>query len=589
MERFDSVATPVGALPPHYLAAWGLLALLSVALLVSSRTAWGRRRPMWRYTLLAAAAHAGLFCLATTISFLACGPCQPGPSRVRVRLVMRADAAAAQPVVRGEADDPAAPPPEPPAAPSSELDASVVGPAEPQPPGAQPPELPAMRPPAPAEAPARVGPPPVLASASPATENPVSDALARAADHPPPGDAPTQQARPAVPPRPRERTPPQAAYAHRQTQRRMERVRRQGGSRQTEDAVAAGLDWLASAQSPDGRWDSDRWSGGRETWTLGHDRRGAGGHADAGVTGLALLAMLGAGHSAAEGEHAGPLRNGANFLLREQRHDGDLAGGAALYARTYCHSMAAFALAETLASLQAHERRPLTESIRRGVRLAVDHLASTQDPSGGGWRYRPGDRGDLSQLGWVVMALRSAELAGVPPPPRVWAGVERFLRATRRGSAGGLASYQPHGSVSRTMTAESLYCRQIVGWPTAAQPATAEALAYLLTRTPGQGRHNLYYWYYATLAIHHGSYGDRSAAEAWRRWNQAMSSTLVDAQVTAGPLAGSWEPNTVWGGYGGRVYATAMAAMCLEVYYRYDPAHVRRDPWLAARPESRLR
>jgi hypothetical protein len=29
----------------------------------------------------------------------------------------------------------------------------------------------------------------------------------------------------------------------------------------------------------------------------------------------------------------------------------------------------------------------------------------------------------------------------------------------------------------------------------------------------------------------------------------------------------------MWGGYGGRVYTTSLAAMCLEVYYRYAPEH----------------
>ena len=38
-----------------------------------------------------------------------------------------------------------------------------------------------------------------------------------------------------------------------------------------------------------------------------------------------------------------------------------------------------------------------------------------------------------------------------------------------------------------------------------------------------------------------------------------------------GPLRGSWDPDPVWGGHGGRVYATAMAALTLEVYYRYVP------------------
>ena len=48
-----------------------------------------------------------------------------------------------------------------------------------------------------------------------------------------------------------------------------------------------------------------------------------------------------------------------------------------------------------------------------------------------------------------------------------------------------------------------------------------------------------------------------------------MSSTR--RQRTDGHLAGSWDADTVWGGYGGRIYSTAMATLCLEVYYRYLP------------------
>ena len=32
---------------------------------------------------------------------------------------------------------------------------------------------------------------------------------------------------------------------------------------------------------------------------------------------------------------------------------------------------------------------------------------------------------------------------------------------------------------------------------------------------------------------------------------------------------GSWDPDCAWGGVGGRVYSTAMVALCLEVYHRY--------------------
>jgi hypothetical protein len=86
---------------------------------------------------------------------------------------------------------------------------------------------------------------------------------------------------------------------------------------------------------------------------------------------------------------------------------------------------------------------------------------------------------------------------------------------------------------------------------------------------------NLYYWYYGSLALF------QLQDEAWRPWNAALQTELLSLQRKEGELAGSWDPNTVWGGYGGRVYSTAMAALCLEVYYRYLPLYGR--PALARR------
>jgi hypothetical protein len=44
----------------------------------------------------------------------------------------------------------------------------------------------------------------------------------------------------------------------------------------------------------------------------------------------------------------------------------------------------------------------------------------------------------------------------------------------------------------------------------------------------------------------------------------------LSQQTSNGSLAGSWSPDGLWGGYGGRIYSTALATMCLEVYYRYQ-------------------
>jgi len=52
-----------------------------------------------------------------------------------------------------------------------------------------------------------------------------------------------------------------------------------------------------------------------------------------------------------------------------------------------------------------------------------------------------------------------------------------------------------------------------------------------------------------------------------------MKNALVPTQATAkdGCRNGSWNSDQDrWGAEGGRVYATAMNALTLEVYYRYD-------------------
>ena len=78
---------------------------------------------------------------------------------------------------------------------------------------------------------------------------------------------------------------------------------------------------------------------------------------------------------------------------------------------------------------------------------------------------------------------------------------------------------------------------------------------------------NLYSWYYATMALYH-----RQDA-MWDDWNRALQDALLATQNRSGSLAGSWDPDTEWGSYGGRVYSTAMATLCLEVYYRFLPLY----------------
>ena len=120
------------------------------------------------------------------------------------------------------------------------------------------------------------------------------------------------------------------------------------------------------------------------------------------------------------------------------------------------------------------------------------------------------------------------------------------------------------------MTAEGLACRIFLGEDN--RLATTEAASFLMHELPGDGQINLYYWYYATLSLH------QLQDENWQLWNAALQQRLLRGQRVEGPHSGSWDPDTVWGGFGGRVYSTAMAALCLEVYYRYLPLYGKVSP-----------
>ncbi len=356
--------------------------------------------------------------------------------------------------------------------------------------------------------------------------------------------------------------PVPAALARRRDPERMRWVVQGGGSQQTESAIQSALAWLAAQQSAQGSWSAQAHGGGRDVRTLGHRRPGAGTRAETGITGLALLAFLGAGHTHLQGPYKDTVAQGLHYLLDQQAPDGSLSGRATLYAAMYCHAMATLAVAE--AYLMSGDPR-----LRLPLEKAIQYTQKAQHPKTGGWRYRPGDAlGDTSQLGWQLMVLHCGRMAQVPVPDQTWQAARRFLKAVSSGSRGGLAAYQIGHRPSPTMTAEALFCRVLLGTPRD-DPSMQEAADYLMQHLPQPHRPNYYYWYYGTLGLYHLQ-GPR-----WERWNRALTDTLLRLQEKQGADRGSWPERSAWGGYGGRVFTTSLAVMCLEVYYRYVPAYAQ--------------
>lgn len=352
-----------------------------------------------------------------------------------------------------------------------------------------------------------------------------------------------------------------------------------GASQASEEAVARGLRWLAGSQLPDGSWSAQATGAGRENRVVGSTvYQGIGRNADTGLTGLALLAFLSAGHTHAQGEYSNTVRKGLEYLVAQQLPSGDLSGrkqqsnqAADVFARMYCHGIAAFALSECYAMTG-------DPTLLQSVTSAAGFTIKCQDPISGGWRYVPQDKGDLSQFGWQALALRSAHHGGLDIPTNTWTHMDRFLDSVAGGTHGGLGKYRPQESPTTTMTAEKLACHLLLEKPLSTE-AEIEAQRELLQHLPGIGEDNVYYWYYGTLAMF--QFQDKN----WQRWNDALQNRLIALQEPdQSYLSGSWPPDRVWGGYGGRVYSTAMSCLCLEVYYRYLPLYHRSN--LASQPNN---
>lgn len=378
--------------------------------------------------------------------------------------------------------------------------------------------------------------------------------------------------------------------------RRAEALRQFGGDQKTERAVAEGLAWLAAHQRSDGVWDrrrfdelcpaDDRCS---QTAISQLDR-----DADVGVSALAALAFLGAGHTHERGPYSENLSKVFSYILAQQSPDGSFSPDSTY--QNYNDAIAAIAIAEAyILTKDPILKEPLERVMAQLVRC---------QQRGGGWDLTDNtttDRNDSSVSSWVLMAFKSAEAAGVSAPidarfrllahydnatlssGRVWHAnkTERTNGRSSREIDIGQRRYGPG------ITATGLYARAAFGLRL--DDAMAEKQIEMLlkelpkiderNRPESTGWHNEYYWYYGTMAMFN------VGGEPWKRWNESLRSTVMEHQERPvsrkgkhGHAYGSWPAFGrgwgEWGRSGGRIYSTAINTLTLEIYYRYVPAYL---------------
>jgi len=356
---------------------------------------------------------------------------------------------------------------------------------------------------------------------------------------------------------------------------RLRKLKLRGNTPDSEKALTSALEWLAKHQDSDGSWMCDAFDE-HDPADDRCDGRGRPAHTT-GVTALAVLAFLGAGHTDAAGGEAGmyaaTVAKGLAYLASIQQEDG-YVGLWTQSESVYGHAIAALALAEGCWLSAGARHRDAAAKAMRSI-LAARH-------PDGGWSYsRETEVGDASVTGWCAIALRTAQLAGLEPPPESLTGARRqldMLTDLQTGRCGyrerGSEAFRPESlakrfpaSHSEAMTGVAVFAKIALGDDPLTGPGIpsgSQRLLAKLPRTDPAGAIDMYYWLWGSLAIH------EVGSPAWPKWEPAMRRAIVKLQRTSGAEAGSWDPVDPWGAEGGRVYATAIVALTLETYYRYD-------------------
>jgi hypothetical protein len=280
-----------------------------------------------------------------------------------------------------------------------------------------------------------------------------------------------------------------------------------------------------------------------------------------GATGMALLPFLGAGNTHRDGRHERVVNRGIAALvsmIQLTPEGGSLYDGGQMYSQ----GIAAMALCEAYAMTE-------DKKLRAPAQAALAFICNAQDPKGGGWRYKPRQPGDTSVMGWQIGALKSGYLAGLDVPMIVPRRAEYFLNTVSLDEGQRYAYELKEMKYRPATTAIGLLCRMYLG----AQPDNpvlqrgVERLA-----EGGPSKNDAYFNYYATQVVFQYTSGK---GPVWDKWNKPMRDMLTKTRASEGHAAGSWAPQSGDHGKdkGGRLYATALNCMTLEVYYRLMPIY----------------
>ncbi|MEZ6143069.1 MAG: prenyltransferase/squalene oxidase repeat-containing protein [Zavarzinella sp.] len=207
-----------------------------------------------------------------------------------------------------------------------------------------------------------------------------------------------------------------------------------GGNSESEAAVAKGLTWLARKQIKDGSnkgyWEYDTADGKEHNYKIA-------------ATGMALLPFLAAGETHKSGKkYREVVARGVEWLSSQVSLDGSMVKKVGI-STPYSHAIGTVALCEAVGMTK-------DPSLKQIATRAVNFIINTQ-AGDGSWGYgmSRASEGDTSIVGWMVQALKSADIAEIRfDKAKAYKAITGFLNKVQEDS-GAAYGYRTLGILPR--------------------------------------------------------------------------------------------------------------------------------------------
>ncbi len=316
-------------------------------------------------------------------------------------------------------------------------------------------------------------------------------------------------------------------------------------SDRVDKSILRGLNYLASAQLPDGSY------------------AGKNGKTTA-IPSLVGMAFLSHGHTPTDEKFGPTINRCIDFVLNNVDKTTGYFGKPG-NGRMYAHSITTLFLAEVSGMVDPERQKRIDAILPKSVLVLLNAQKINKHPSHkGGWRYEPtSNDSDMSCSGWALMALRSSRLNGGDVPSEAIELAVKYVLGCFNQGVGGFG-YQNQQQYFKTLTGAGILCLELCGEHS--HQYSFRASQYLLReyKSLSHEGYRFYGMYYTAQGLF------QIGGESWKVFENWMYNYWIPKQASDGSWRGSGEEES-------QAYATSMMILAFSVPYRQLPIYQRDE------------